>query len=484
MLLGEDGGRDEQRDLATALNGFEGGADGDLGFPEADVAADEAIHGPGFLHVGFGVGDGFELVSRLGVSERTLELSLPSGVGRAGETGLGLALGMDAEQLGGEIDGRAFGGLAGFLPASGTDAAELGLGLAEPHVAADQMGFLKRNVKRDVVVELEGDDFPDALRGVEFGEAAVKGDPVLEVDHEVAFDEFGEIKQLVDLGALGGGANDPGGAAGALPTEDLGLGDEHETGGAGTEFGPVERGAGGAEGDFEALVERAAEKDRFEDFERRILGDDLADALLFALLGGDDGDGVAGLAPSGDLAEEAAAGVDLDLQALLRDEGVVGVGAVMGEALGIPSEFSCGRGEQRGGLVKIAQGEVGGATGGERREAVEALAGERAERRLEQGGLDEDEVGGGREVVGEAGLGRSELDARGGGEGDLRDGLAGTLRDGVEGPDLFKFVAEEIETVGLRRGDGVDVDDAAANRVVAGRFADGFGIVVEGAELF
>jgi len=52
-----------------------------------------------------------------------------------------------------------------------------------------------------------------------------KGDAVLEVDNEVAFDEFGEVQKLVDLGALGRGASGAGGAAGALAAEDFGLGD-------------------------------------------------------------------------------------------------------------------------------------------------------------------------------------------------------------------------------------------------------------------
>ena len=265
MLLGEDGGRDEERDLAAALDGFEGGADGDLGFAETDVAADEAVHRPGFFHVGLGVGDGFELVARLGEGEGALELALPGGVGRAGETGLGLALGVDAEQLGGEVDGGTLGGLTGFFPATGADAAELGFGFAEADIAADEVRFLERDVQGDVVVELKGDDLANALRGVEFGEAAVEGDAVLEVDDEVAFDEFGEIEELVDLRALSGGSDDAGGAAGALAAKDFGLGDDDEAGGVRSEVCPRERGAGGAEGDFKTLVEGTAEEERLED---------------------------------------------------------------------------------------------------------------------------------------------------------------------------------------------------------------------------
>jgi len=81
---------------------------------------------------------------------------------------LGFALGVDAQQLGGEVDGGALGGLAGFFPTAGADATELGLRFAEADVSADKVRLLERNVERDVVVELEGDDFADALGGVEF----------------------------------------------------------------------------------------------------------------------------------------------------------------------------------------------------------------------------------------------------------------------------------------------------------------------------
>ena len=60
---------------------------------------------------------------------------------------------------------------------------------------------------------------------------------------------------------------------------------------------------------------------------------------------------------------------------------------------------------------------------------------------------------------------------------------AGALIDGIERADVFDFIAEKIETIGLIRGDGVDVDDAAPNRIMPGRFADSFSIVVECLEL-
>ncbi len=76
------------------------------------------------------------------------------------------------------------------------------------------------------------------------------------------------------------------------------------------------------------------------------------------------------------------------------------------------------------------------------------------------------------------------MEAGGGGDGDLFEGGVGALGDGVVGADFLNFIAEEVEAAGLGGGDGIHVDDAAAGGVVAGGFADGFAIVVEGAELF
>ena len=57
-------------------------------------------------------------------------------------------------------------------------------------------------------------------------EAAEERDTVLEVDDEIAFDEFGEVEELVDLGFLSGGAFGATGAARALAAEEFGFGDE------------------------------------------------------------------------------------------------------------------------------------------------------------------------------------------------------------------------------------------------------------------
>ncbi len=489
MLLREDRGGHEDGDLFAALDDLEGGADGDLGFAKADVAADETIHRAGALEVGFGGFDGGELVLRFGEGERALEFLLPVVIGRERVAGLGFALGLNFEEVGGEIDGGALGGLAGFFPAVGADFTELGFGFAEADVAADEMRLLKRDVEGDAVVEFEGDDFALAVACIQFRETAVEGDAVLEVDNEIAFDEFGEVEELVDLGAGDEGALlravD---AARALAAEEFGFGDEDESADLAEftlgEGGPEEAGAG-AVGAAETLVEGAANPERLQAFEARVFGEDLFDALLFAFFGDDKGEAVAVFFPGDELGEEGAAGLFFGGKAFLRDEVVGRVGAVMDEAFGVPGGFGdVGAIEERSGFVNVGEAEGGGGFLEDGGESVETLAGEGGELLVERGGFDEDEMGVGRQVVGDAGGGRAELEARGGGEGDGVDLFAGALGDGVEGADVLDVVAEEIEAVGRAGGDGVDVDDAAADRVVSGGFADGLAVVVERLEGF
>ena len=58
MLLRENGRRHQDRDLSSVHHRLERGANGDFGFAEADVAANQAIHRLGPFHVGFRFGDG------------------------------------------------------------------------------------------------------------------------------------------------------------------------------------------------------------------------------------------------------------------------------------------------------------------------------------------------------------------------------------------------------------------------------------------
>ncbi len=111
VLLGEQGGGYQHRHLTPAVGGNEGGAHGDLGLAETDVAAHYPVHRLGVLHVGEHPVDGAELVGGLLEGEGGGEGGVLLPRGRTGEAGAGGAAGVEVEQLGGDV-ADLLGGLA------------------------------------------------------------------------------------------------------------------------------------------------------------------------------------------------------------------------------------------------------------------------------------------------------------------------------------------------------------------------------------
>ena len=69
VLIGQHRRGHENGHLLAVDGGLEGGPDGHLGLAEADVAADQAVHGLGALHVGLDVLRGLELVGCVLIEE-------------------------------------------------------------------------------------------------------------------------------------------------------------------------------------------------------------------------------------------------------------------------------------------------------------------------------------------------------------------------------------------------------------------------------
>ncbi len=77
VLLGQQGGGHQHRGLAAVLHRLEHGPHRHLGLAEAHVAAHQAVHGDGPLHVGLDLVDGHPLVGGELEGERRFELELP-----------------------------------------------------------------------------------------------------------------------------------------------------------------------------------------------------------------------------------------------------------------------------------------------------------------------------------------------------------------------------------------------------------------------
>ena len=108
MLQGEDRGRNQHGDLFRVGDGLESGADRDLGLAEADVAADQPVHRRAALHILLDQLRGGLLVGRVFVDERGFQLVLQVTVRRICETFARLALGVQRDQLAGDVLDRLF----------------------------------------------------------------------------------------------------------------------------------------------------------------------------------------------------------------------------------------------------------------------------------------------------------------------------------------------------------------------------------------
>ena len=124
VLLRQHGGGHQHGHLLAILDRLEGGPQRHLRLAVADVAADQAVHRPAAQHVALDLLDGPQLVRRLAVRERLLQLALPDGVRREAEAGRRLAGGIDLEQVLGQLGDCLPHAALGALPIGAAKPAE------------------------------------------------------------------------------------------------------------------------------------------------------------------------------------------------------------------------------------------------------------------------------------------------------------------------------------------------------------------------
>ncbi len=226
MLLREDRGRHQHRHLAALLPRLEGGAHRHLGLAVADVAADQAVHRLDVLHVLLHLDDRLELVGRLLVGERRLQLALPHGVGLEGVSLEGLPRGVGADQLVRHLLDRLLGARLGLLPRAGAEPVDRGPRALARGVARDQRELLHRDEQAVGlgVAELDAVGLL-AVQGQPL-HPAVDADPVVLVHHVVADLERGQLGDRETARLL-----EPAPAP-AVAREDLVVGQDGEAGGA------------------------------------------------------------------------------------------------------------------------------------------------------------------------------------------------------------------------------------------------------------
>ena len=219
VLLREEGGRHQDRDLLAGLDGLERGSDGHLGLAEADIAAQQAVHREAGLHVVLHVADGGQLVGGLDEREALLQLVLPGRVVAEGEAGSVAPALVQHDQLLGDLPHGGPDAALGLLEVRAAEAVERGRLAAD--VVADGVDLVGRDVQlvaalvlEQQVVALDPADRP-------LDHPAVAADPVVVVDDVVA-----GLQVLEDARRLAPAR--PGGAVGAAAAGQVGLGQHRQ----------------------------------------------------------------------------------------------------------------------------------------------------------------------------------------------------------------------------------------------------------------
>ena len=192
VLEREDRRRHEHRDLHAVGDGFERRPHRDLGLPVADVAAQEAVHRRGRLHVRAHVLDRLELIARLLELEQRLELPHPLGVGREGVAAGPLARGIELEELLRHVAHGAPDALLDARPARAPELVEPGSGALRARVLLEEVELVDGDVELVAAVVLEHDELGGVSR-LELLEPGEDADAVLGVNHEVADGEITEV---------------------------------------------------------------------------------------------------------------------------------------------------------------------------------------------------------------------------------------------------------------------------------------------------
>ena len=192
VLLGENRRRAEDERLPAVQRDGEGGAHGDLGLAEPDVAAHEAIHRPRRLEVLLHRLDRLQLILRLAVRERALEPLEPV-VREVERLTWSLAPSrVQREELAGELAHRGARAALEVLPRLPAELRQRRRLRVGSDVAGDLRDLLVRDVEPVLASEGEEEvvarDAGDVLRL----EAEEPADAVILVDDVVADAEVGE----------------------------------------------------------------------------------------------------------------------------------------------------------------------------------------------------------------------------------------------------------------------------------------------------
>ena len=147
MLLGQHGGGDEHGPLQAIHDALEERPEGHFCFAEANIAAEQAIHNLGRLHIGLDFADCPQLIFRLRIGESFFKLFLPDRIRAEAMPSLIAPTGINFDQIRGQLfDGFAGPGLLLF-PFRAAQFAEPRLLAIDRDILLNFVEFIDRNIE-------------------------------------------------------------------------------------------------------------------------------------------------------------------------------------------------------------------------------------------------------------------------------------------------------------------------------------------------
>ena len=190
VVGGQDGA------LLATHHAFERGAQGNLSLAHADIAAQQAVHRPGLLHIMFDLRRAGKLVRRFIIGKALLKISLPGIIWWEGMTVRPFAAGIQLNQLLGHLLGSGAHLLAGLGPLGPAQAAELDiLRIPRRGVAGKQVQLGDGNIQHIFFIVLNAQVvFGNALNRHSL-DARIPANAVVLVHHQIARRDLGQAVQ-------------------------------------------------------------------------------------------------------------------------------------------------------------------------------------------------------------------------------------------------------------------------------------------------
>ena len=204
MLLGQHGSGHQDGHLLAVHHCLHHSSKGHLRFSEANVPAQQPIHGGGGFHIPLDVGNAAQLVICFRIGEVFFKLPLPGGVGGKSIAGLAFPGSIELNQFPGHILGGLPGLGFGFLPGVRADLVQLHLSIfSAADVFADQIQLGGRDEQG--IAALISNLNIVFHRIVHFnllhGDKAA--DAIIFVNHQIPGHQIGEGVQFLTIGGAG-----------------------------------------------------------------------------------------------------------------------------------------------------------------------------------------------------------------------------------------------------------------------------------------